>query len=136
VARLLPRTSWELARFCAVGASGYVVNVSVFSLLIHAGADYVSAAAAAFAVAVTNNYTWNRLWTFRGSPGRFYDQGLRFLLVSLAALGGDLLLLQLIVGLHVDKLAAQAIAIVTVSPLSFLASKTWAFARPHAAATG
>jgi dolichol-phosphate mannosyltransferase len=134
VARLLRGTTWELARFCVVGASGYVVNVSVYAFLIHAGVDYVSAAAGAFAVAVTNNYIWNRLWTFRGSPGGFYDQGLRFLLVSLAGLGAGLLLLQLMVGLHVDKLAAQAIAIVAVSPLSFLASKVWAFARPQTAA--
>lgn len=129
-------TIWELARFCVVGASGYIVNVTVYAFLIHAGVHYISAAVGAFAVAVTNNYTWNRLWTFRGSPGGLYDEGIRFLVVSLAALGAGLLLLQLMVGLHVEKLAAQAIAIVAVSPISFLASKVWAFARPQPAATG
>ena len=42
---------------------------------------------ASFLVAVTNNYTWNRLWTFRGQRGHVGYQGLRFFVVSLLALG-------------------------------------------------
>ena len=39
-----------------------------------------------FVVAVSNNYTWNRLWTFRGERGHVAYQGLRFLVVSTLAL--------------------------------------------------
>jgi putative flippase GtrA len=126
----------QLVRFCVVGASGYVVNLAIFAVLIYAGLHYLPAATASFAVAVVNNYSWNRLWTFRGRRGGVYNQGLRFFVVSLGSLGGDLLLLHALVGLHADKLAAQAIAIVLVTPLNFLGSKLWAFAGPQPATAG
>jgi putative flippase GtrA len=126
----------QLVRFCVVGASGYVVNLVIYALLIYAGLHYLPAASASFAVAVANNYSWNRLWTFRSRRGGVYNQGLRFFAVSLGSLGGNLLLLHALVGLHADELAAQAIAIVLVTPLNFLGSKLWAFARPQPATAG
>ena len=124
---------WELVRFCVVGASGYLVNLSVYAILIHAGLHYLPAAVGSFSVAFVNNYSWHRLWTFRARRGRISDQGIRFLLVSLGNLGANLLLLHWLVDLHVDKVLAEAIASVLVTPVSFLGAKVWAFARPHAA---
>jgi putative flippase GtrA len=124
----------ELMKFCVVGAAGYLVNLGIYTLLVHGGIHYLPAAVASFAVAVTNNYTWNRVWTFRQNRGDLYDQGLRFLTVSLASLGGNLLLLHGLVDVHVAKLPAQAIAIVLVMPFNFLGSKLWAFGRLRAAA--
>ena len=119
----------QLAKFATVGASGYVVNLAVFSLLV-LGADvhHIPAATVSFLVAVTNNYTWNRLWTFRHSRGHVYYQGLRFLVVSLLALGANLLVLHALVDVGVDKVAAQAAAIVLVTPLNFVGNKLWSFA--------
>ena len=113
-----------------------MVNLAVYAALLRAGLDYLPAAAWSFALAVTNNYIWNRVWTFRSRRGNVYDQGLRFLAVALCSLGASLLVLQGLVGLHADKLAAQAAAIVLVTPLNFLGSKLWAFARPHPAVAG
>jgi dolichol-phosphate mannosyltransferase len=117
----------QLAKFCAVGASGYVVNLAVYSLLLDAGVHYLQAAALSFAVAVTNNYTWNRLWTFRGQRGHVAYQGLRFLVVALCALAANEVLLAIFVwgGLH--KVLAQAIAIVLVTPVNFVGNKLWSF---------
>ena len=83
------RSNWEqLAKFCIVGASGYLVNLAVFaSLLKWAGVHYIPAAVGSFLVAVANNYTWNRVWTFRGQRGGVAYQGFRFLVVSSIALG-------------------------------------------------
>ncbi len=117
----------ELARFCLVGASGYAVNLAVYTALLHGGLHYIFAAIGSFVLAVGNNYTWNRLWTFRGRRAGIYDQGIRFLIVSLFSLGANLLLLQALVGLGSGRLAAQAVAIVLVTPLNFLGSKLWAF---------
>ena len=39
---------WELVRFCVVGASGYLVNLSVYAILIHAGLHYLPAAVGSF----------------------------------------------------------------------------------------
>src|SRR5215211_2192950 len=120
----------QLIRFCVVGASGYVVNLCVYLLLLK-GLDlhYLVAATGSFLVAVTNNYTWNRLWTFRGQRGHVAYQGLRFLVVSVVALGANLLVLGLLVGAGLDKVAAQAIAIILVTPLNFVGNKLWSFRR-------
>ena len=118
----------QRAKFCAVGASGYVINLAVYTALLRgAGWHYAAAATASFLVAVTNNYTWNRLWTFRGERGHVAYQGMRFLVVSVVALGANLLVLQLLVSAGLDKVVAQAIAIVLVTPLNFVGNKLWSF---------
>ena len=125
------RRNWvQLAKFSVVGASGYVVNLAVYTALLHwAGLHYLAAAACSFVVAVTNNYTLNRLWTFRGQRGHFAYQGLRFLVVSLVALGANLVVLRLLVALGLGKVVAQAVAIVLVTPLNFVGNKLWSFRR-------
>jgi dolichol-phosphate mannosyltransferase len=118
----------ELLKFSVVGLSGYIVNLAVYvALLKAAGLHYLPAAVCSFVVAVTNNYLWNRLWTFRSSRGHVYYQGMRFLVVSLAALGLNLAILRVLVGLGTDKILAQAVAIVLVTPFSFSANKLWSF---------
>lgn len=123
-----PANWLQLLQFCIVGATGYVVNLAVFSLLVHAASVYyLPAAICSFAVAVTSNYTWNRLWTFRRQRGHVGVQGAKFLAVSLAALGANLGVLAALVELGVPEVPAQAIAIVVVTPLSFLGNKLWSF---------
>jgi putative flippase GtrA len=128
--RALRRTqNWvQLGKFVAVGTSGYVVNLGVYSALVSgAGLHYLAAAACSFLVAVTNNYTWNRLWTFRHQRGHVAYQGARFLVVSVVALGANLLILHGLVSAGVGKIPAQAIAIVLVTPLNFVGNKLWSF---------
>ena len=98
-AALRRRANWEqLVKFCVVGATGYVVNLAVYTFLLEVvGLHYLPAAIGSFLVAVTNNYTWNRVWTFRGQRGHVVLQGLRFLVVSTTALGANLLVLHLLV---------------------------------------
>jgi dolichol-phosphate mannosyltransferase len=129
------RANWfQLAKFCVVGASGYVVNLAVFAALVN-GAEmhYIPAAICSFLVAVTNNYTWNRVWTFRHHRGHIAYQGLRFLVVSTIALTANLAFLAILVGLGVPKIPAQAVAIALVTPWNFVANKLWSFRRPPAA---
>jgi dolichol-phosphate mannosyltransferase len=120
-----------LIKYCVVGASGYVVNLAVYSALVRgAGVHYLVAAVCSFLVAVTNNYTWNRLWTFRAQRGHFGLQGIRFLLVSVAALGANLVCLQVLTDLDLDKVVSQALAIAIVTPIGFLGNKLWSFGAP------
>lgn len=130
-AALRRRANWEqLVKFCVVGASGYVVNLAVYTLLLR-GAElhYTLAAIGSFLVAVTNNYTWNRLWTFRHQRGHLVFQGLRFFVVSVLALGANILVLYLLVQAGLGEVTAQAIAIVVVTPVNFLGNKLWSFRR-------
>ena len=128
-AGLRKRSNWEqLVKFCVVGASGYAVNLAVYALLLDAaGLHYISAAVGSFLVAVTNNYAWNRLWTFREQRGGAAYQGMRFLIVSTAALLANLVVLHFLVTLGLGELVAQAIAIVLVTPVNFVGNKLWSF---------
>jgi len=125
------RHNWEqLAKFGVVGGTGYLVNLGVYALLVrNAGVHYIPAAVISFAVAVTNNYTWNRMWTFRHQRGHIAYQGLRFLIVSLVTLGANVAILFVLAQTGLDKIPAQAIAIVLVMPLNFLGNKLWSFGR-------
>ena len=128
-AGLRKRKNWEqLAKFCAVGATGYLVNLAVYAFLLDVvGFHYLSAAVGSFLVAVTNNYLWNRLWTFRAQRGAVAYQGMRFFVVSTAALLANLAVLEVLVTIGLGEFVAQAIAIVLVTPVNFVGNKLWSF---------
>lgn len=123
--------NWEqLGKFAVVGAIGYVINLAVYRTLLHAGLHFLTAATFSFLVAVTSNYMWNRIWTFRAQRGHIGIQGMRFFVVSLASLGANLALLDLLVSAGgVGKFWANAVAIVLVMPLNFIGNKLWSFRR-------
>jgi putative flippase GtrA len=125
------RHNWEqLVKFCVVGITGYAVNLVVYTLLLRGvGVHYIPAAIGSFLVAGTNNYTWNRFWTFKAQRGHYGYQGIRFLVVSTLALLANLGLLAVYVEAGVDKVLAQAIAIVLVTPVNFIGNKLWSFGR-------
>ncbi|MGE5689327.1 MAG: GtrA family protein [Pseudomonadota bacterium] len=123
-----PHNWIQLAKFGIVGASGYVVNLAVYTFLLKVvGVHYLQAAVGSFLVAVTNNYLLNRAWTFRRHRGHAGIQGARFLVVSVLALVANLAMLQALVALGVGKILAQAIAIVLVTPVNFVGNKLWTF---------
>ena len=125
-----PHNWVQLAKFCIVGATGYVINLAVYTALLKwAGLHYLGAATVSFVVAVSSNYWWNRHWTFRGERGNFAFQGMRFFAVSVVVFVANLVLLRLLVEAGVGKVLAQAIAVVAVTPLNFLGNKLWSFRR-------
>jgi dolichol-phosphate mannosyltransferase len=127
-----PHNWVQLAKFCIVGATGYIVNLAVFTVLHEAfSVYYMLAAVFSFCVAVANNYLWNRLWTFRGQRGHFYYQGLRFFVVAWCALAANLIVLRALVALGLEPVAAQAIAIILVTPVNFVGNKLWSFRHRH-----
>jgi dolichol-phosphate mannosyltransferase len=124
-----PHNWIQFVRFAAVGASGYVVNLVVFALCVHAlGVNYKVSAVIAFVVSVANNFWWNRHWTFAAKedhPGR---QAVRFFTVSLVTFGFTyVVLVALVSSTGMEKVVAQAIAIAAGTPLSFLGQKLWSF---------
>jgi dolichol-phosphate mannosyltransferase len=120
----------QLLKFALVGGSGYLINLGVFAVLAgNVGAYHAVAAVGAFCVAVTNNFLWNRHWTFDSSEGPASFQAARFFAVSIAALGINLVVLEAIVANHATgELTAQAIAVAVAMPFNFLGNKLWTFA--------
>ena len=105
VARRLPEL--QFVRFCAVGASGYAVNLAVYAALLEVGLHYLAAAAIAFLVAAASNYLWNRTWTFRTSDAPVLGQGARAFVVSALSLGANQLFLFVFVTAGAGHLAAR-----------------------------
>jgi dolichol-phosphate mannosyltransferase len=124
-----PHNWLQFVRFGAVGATGYAVNLGVFALCVHAlGIDYRVSAVLAFVVSVTNNFWWNRHWTFGAKQDHPMVQGARFFAVSLLAFGFSyLILVGLVSGVGLSKVLAQAIAIAAATPLNFVGQKLWSF---------
>ena len=126
-----PSHNWvQLGKFCAVGASGYVVNLIVFTLAVKVlGLHHLVGATLAFVVAVSNNFLWNRHWTFEAGHGHAGFQAARFFTVSVAAFVFAAVILELLVsGSGFPEVPAQAISIVAATPLNFVGNKMWSFA--------
>ena len=126
------RGNWlQLVKFCVVGGSGYAVNLCVFALAVKGlGVHHLTGATAAFVVAVTNNFWWNRHWTFAAGGGCPRFQAPRFFAVSILAFLFAASILELLVtSLGVPPLLGQAVSIVMATPLNFVGNKMWSFGR-------
>jgi putative flippase GtrA len=126
---LKPGNWVQLFQFGLVGASGYVVNLAVFALLVGPfNIHHIPAAVLAFGVAVTNNFWWNRHWTFDAKHGHAGFQAARFFTVSVLALGINLIVLELLVRGGMADIPSQAIAVAVAMPFNFVGNKLWTFA--------
>jgi dolichol-phosphate mannosyltransferase len=130
-AALLAHTTFrQLVKFGLVGATGFLINVGVFAFCLRVlDIHYRLAYVIAFTVAVTNNFVWNRIWTFRHQKDGSHAamQGARFFAVSLAAAAVGFVLLELFVRAGLPKIPGEMLAVVLVVPISFLGNKHWSF---------
>jgi putative flippase GtrA len=124
------RHNWvQLAKFCLVGGSGYVVNLAVFAAAVKlANVHHLVAATLAFIVAVLNNFWWNRHWTFAARDGHAGFQAARFFAVSVGAFLAAAVILELLVTqAGTPEIVAQALSLVAATPLNFVGNKMWSF---------
>jgi dolichol-phosphate mannosyltransferase len=126
-----PANWLQLVRFGLVGGTGFVINVGVYALCVHALAiNYRVAFVLAWLVAVTNNFLLNRHWTFDAAAGNARFQAVRFFAVSVTAAAFSFLLLTAFVELAgLAKVPAEALAVAAATPLNFLGNKLWSFSR-------
>ena len=124
-----PENWVQLFKFGAVGATGYAINIVAFALLVEVlGVHHIAAAVGAFCVAVTNNFLWNRHWTFAAGDGHAGFQAARFLAVSLGGLGVNLVVLAVLVDVAgAPPVASQAVAVAVAMPVNFVGNKLWTF---------
>ena len=124
-----PENWAQLFKFGVIGASGYVINLAVFAVLNEAfDVHHILSAVGAFCVAVTNNFVWNRHWTFQAAGGHAGFQAARFLTVSILALGVNLILLFLLVDIAgASEVPSQAVSVAAAMPFNFIGNKLWTF---------
>jgi dolichol-phosphate mannosyltransferase len=125
-----PHNWLQLGKFLLVGLSGYAVNLAVFTFSLEViGVHHIAAATLAFAVAVSNNFWWNRHWTFAARDGHAGFQAARFFAVSVTAFLIQLGILELLITqADMPKVLAQAISLVLATPVNFIGNKMWSFA--------
>jgi putative flippase GtrA len=126
-----PHNWYQLVKFCAVGGSGFAVNLGTFSVCHEwLGVHPIPAATIAFVVALTNYFWWNRHWTFGAGEGLAGFQAARFFTVSILAFLVQVALQQvLIVAGGLPEVLAQAVSIMLATPLNFVGNKMWSFGR-------
>lgn len=128
-ALLAKREAQRFFKFVIVGGVGFVVDTGTLTLLaLVFGVDRVVAKGAAFALAVLNNFIWNRFWTYPEARSKsLFAQVSLFVGVSVVGLG-----IALVVFNFVDKLALHyvngVIALYTAQAASVGVALFWNFA--------
>jgi len=122
----------QFLKFGVVGASGFIVNLVIFTLLQRlipnhaATGPYMVIYSIAFLSGGVSNYFLNRAWTFR-STGHVGREGLSFMTVSVLAL---------IVGLSVSAVVAPwlghghktwFVSTLCAIVVNFFVNKYWTF---------
>jgi putative flippase GtrA len=114
-----PRPELErFLKFSAVGVIGAVVDFGTFNLLKAAlGMAEVPASIVSFLAAVTSNFFWNRVWTYRDSRSKSVPrQAAQFAAVSAVGLALRTPVLALLLG-PASRAAARLLALAPWVPL-------------------
>jgi putative flippase GtrA len=131
----------QFVKFIIIGFSSALIDVGISTFLIYQLHFNLNVAKTiSFTVAVTNGFTWNSLWTFRGmGSGRRHEQYVKFFLVNIVGYVLNLAITNLglfaLTGHFMTRekpalplfLAATCSAIICVSLWNFTANKLWTF---------
>lgn len=112
------RIFFQIAKFGAVGAANFAVDIGILNLLIFlsgtaVGVAYIIFKVISFTFAVTNSYIWNKIWTFKKVDSK--DTGkefAQFIMIS-------------VIGLVLNAAVAGFLVIV-IGPMGGIKVKTWA----------
>lgn len=122
----------SLFRFSVVGFLGTLTNLTIFYLcsnFIHLSINISSISS--FAVAVTQNYLLNHLWSFKkvttGKPN--ISSYIKYVYVNIFSLLLNLLVLDVLVYFSVNSLLAQVIGILCGLSINYAGSYFFVFMR-------
>ncbi len=120
-----------LVKFALVGASGVVVNLGVFALLIELGVNRFVASPLAIEASIVSNFLLHDAWTFRwrNRRGRARTRALQYNLVSLISLAvsyGSFLCFALLLP-EFPALVHQLLAIPPATLVNFVVNSRWTF---------
>lgn len=122
----------QFVKFGIVGVSNTLLFFAVYTLLLKLGVWYLAASGIGFIVGAVNGFLLNRRWTFAGHVGDALTP-VRWTVVQGFGLLLNLALVATCVEvLGLDKLVGQAIAIMVVVVVTFVANRAWTF-RTHPA---
>ncbi len=118
----------RLAKFLLVGALGYGIHLAALLALVEAvGLFPMKAAVAAFSLAMSCNYVFNRFWTFKAKAAAFARSYPAYAVGALGGLAVQLASMHVLRHLHYALGASVGIAL--GAAVTFLTSRAWAFAK-------
>lgn len=119
----------RLIKFCVVGCSGMIVDF-FFTWLCKEKLKwnkYISNSIG-FILAATNNYVWNRIWTFQSQNLEVAREYISFIVISLIGLGLNNLIIYLLhEKLHFNFYLSKIIAIGCVTLWNFSLNYVFTF---------
>ncbi|HEX9020245.1 MAG TPA: glycosyltransferase family 2 protein [Nitrospirota bacterium] len=118
-------------KFSVVGASGVVVNLVSFTLLMKAGMHKFIASPVAIELSILTNFVLNNFWTFseRDVNDKIHIRGLKFNIISFIALGvsySTFLLLSALDPAGIPQVH-QAVGIVPATLINYFLNSYWTF---------
>ncbi|MEA1893124.1 MAG: GtrA family protein [Campylobacterota bacterium] len=123
----------KIVKFGSVGALGSLTNIAVFSSLTLLDVNYNFASIAAFLVAVTQNYTLNKKWTFKDHNTKTKKKFVKYFMLNFSSFFVNLLVLNLVVmnfgDDNITKIAGQIAGIAVAMGFNFLGSYLVIFAK-------
>lgn len=144
---ILKKHGWTFLKYATVGATGTIIDVAGFTLLVEktglgaTNTKRIIAAGVSFIAAVINNYVFNRIWTFKSHDREISNEFLKFFIVSIIGLALNVFFLTVFSNLFVQllqvstlealpawanagsKLGASAVVLI----YNFLANRFWTF---------
>ena len=119
----------KFLKFCVVGFSGMVVDFGTTWLCKEKfGWNKYLSNSIGFILAATNNYLWNRLWTFQSTNTNISIEYGKFFLIAAIGLGINNLVVYLLHGkLKLNFYLAKIIAIAVVTIWNFVMNYLFTF---------
>jgi putative flippase GtrA len=123
-----PTVRRQAMRYVMVGVLGYAVQVGSFALLRHGfGLSALLAGLLAGIIALVHNFLWSRYWTFGAAAGPMGRQAASFSMISIVLFAAQLAVLKLLLELGFPDVVAEALSVVAVVPVNFLAQRRFTF---------
>ncbi len=126
----------SFTRFAVTGATGFVVDAVILSLLVATtGLGSYASRGISFPAALCVTWYLNRTWTFRRTDQHGLFQSVRYVLVQIFGAAVNLAVYALCIALGpplVSRVPAIALAVASAVAMTvnFVGSRHWAFAGP------
>jgi putative flippase GtrA len=120
----------RIAAFVTVGGLGFIVQLAALQWFTRAGWEPIVATAAAVELAVLHNFCWHERWTWVDRTPRGQDRWSRLsryhAATSITAVGNVIATL-VFAEAGIGLVAANILAVGTMSAVNFVASDQWTF---------
>lgn len=120
---------FKFFRYGVVGTLGTLIDVvTLFILVEFLHFNLFTAVTLSFILAATNNFIWNKIWTFKNKNLNYHHQYIKFILVSLVGLALTLILMFVLNKVfQIFYLVAKLITSLIVLIWNYLGNRNWTF---------